>query len=136
MKFLQTNRWKKRGMALVPMQYPFGFWGNHPAIVTIYQIDGSIAISHGGIEMGQGMNTKVKNFLDTSCFHFTIKFLAGCSSGCPYSWSAPRNNFHKAQQQPEQSECHRYRRQSWFRGSQLCKKYIIKYLSSSRGISF
>lgn len=46
-------------MALVPMQYPFGFWGNHPAIVTIYQIDGSVAISHGGIEMGQGMNTKV-----------------------------------------------------------------------------
>ncbi|CAB3359550.1 Hypothetical predicted protein [Cloeon dipterum] len=58
-EFNAANRWKKRGMSLVPMQYPFDFWGNHPAIVSIYQSDGSVAISHGGIEMGQGMNTKV-----------------------------------------------------------------------------
>jgi len=60
--YLKANRWKKRGMAIVPMQYPFNFWGNHPAIVSIFQSDGSVAVCHGGVEMGQGMNTKVKYF--------------------------------------------------------------------------
>ncbi|XP_065336761.1 uncharacterized protein LOC135937537 [Cloeon dipterum] len=57
--FNSSNRWKKRGMAIVPMQYRFPVGGNYSAIVSIHHGDGSVSIAHGGIEMGQGMNTKV-----------------------------------------------------------------------------
>jgi xanthine dehydrogenase/oxidase len=46
-------------MAIVPMQYRFGIWGNYEVLIAIHHIDGSVSITHGGIEMGQGLNTKV-----------------------------------------------------------------------------
>jgi xanthine dehydrogenase/oxidase len=55
----RNNRWTKRGMSLVPVK--FGVLWSHGwfgTLVNIYS-DGTIAISTGGIEMGQGLNTKV-----------------------------------------------------------------------------
>lgn len=41
------------------MQYALDFFGSIPAYVAIYQGDGSVVVSHGGVEMGQGINTKI-----------------------------------------------------------------------------
>ncbi|KAL3275092.1 hypothetical protein HHI36_019863 [Cryptolaemus montrouzieri] len=56
--FNKENRWKKRGISMVPMAWNYSPAGPITAVVSIYHIDGSVSISHGGIEIGQGINTK------------------------------------------------------------------------------
>ncbi|CRL08602.1 CLUMA_CG021290, isoform A [Clunio marinus] len=58
-QFNQENRWIKRGIAIVPMKFHIEYFGSLHAIVSIYHRDGSVAVTVGGIEMGQGLNTKV-----------------------------------------------------------------------------
>jgi xanthine dehydrogenase/oxidase len=56
----QTNRWKKRGISCVPLKWGAAWTGmNQNTFVAIYSDDGSVAVSHGGVECGQGINTKV-----------------------------------------------------------------------------
>lgn len=56
--FNKNNRWRKRGLKLIPLTIEIFYPGNFNAIVSIYHADGTVVIMHGGIEMGQGMNTK------------------------------------------------------------------------------
>ncbi|XP_072939910.1 xanthine dehydrogenase-like [Epargyreus clarus] len=58
-EFNNQNRWRKRGIKLSPLTYDVIHFGNYNSIVSIYYGDGSVVIIHGGIEMGQGLNTKV-----------------------------------------------------------------------------
>ena len=59
--FNAANRWRKRGVAMVPVKYGSGY--NLPmleqatAIVSIYQADGTVVIHQSGVEMGQGLLT-------------------------------------------------------------------------------
>ena len=68
--FNAVNMWKKRGMSLVPMRYPhymkeYGLKMN--CLISIFGMDGTISVAHNGIEMGQGMNTKV-----VQCVAYTL----------------------------------------------------------------
>ncbi|XP_033860545.1 aldehyde oxidase 5 isoform X1 [Acipenser ruthenus] len=60
-EFNKNNRWRKRGLCTVPLKFGVGFSkGFHnqgAALLHIYK-DGSVLLTHGGTEMGQGINTK------------------------------------------------------------------------------
>ncbi|XP_072944523.1 uncharacterized protein [Epargyreus clarus] len=57
-KFNDANAWKKKGLKLSVMSYPISYSGNYSVTISVYHADGTIIMSHGGIEMGQGINTK------------------------------------------------------------------------------
>ncbi|XP_050015250.1 aldehyde oxidase 1 [Alexandromys fortis] len=61
-KFNAENSWKKRGLAMIPLKFPVGLFtvamGQAAALVHVY-LDGSVLVTHGGIEMGQGVHTKM-----------------------------------------------------------------------------
>ena len=57
------NSWKKRGLALIPTRYGVGFGPDQflsqaGALLHVYT-DGSVLLTHGGMEMGQGLHTKM-----------------------------------------------------------------------------
>ncbi|CAL8069378.1 unnamed protein product [Orchesella dallaii] len=58
--FNKQNRWKKRGLSVVPVRYSIEYFTtSYPVSIAIYHVDGHVSVSHGGTEMGQGINTKV-----------------------------------------------------------------------------
>uniref|UniRef100_A0A8C7ANJ9 FAD-binding PCMH-type domain-containing protein n=1 Tax=Neovison vison TaxID=452646 RepID=A0A8C7ANJ9_NEOVI len=61
-EFNKKNYWKKKGMAIVPMKFSVGFaatsYHQAAALVHIYT-DGSVLVTHGGNELGQGIHTKM-----------------------------------------------------------------------------
>uniref|UniRef100_A0A6I8PKZ2 Xanthine dehydrogenase/oxidase n=1 Tax=Ornithorhynchus anatinus TaxID=9258 RepID=A0A6I8PKZ2_ORNAN len=60
--FNRENTWKKRGLAIIPTKFSIGirisFLNQAGALVHVYT-DGSVLLTHGGIEMGQGLHTKM-----------------------------------------------------------------------------
>jgi len=70
-QFNSSNKWKKRGLSLIPTKYGLGFgmllhkfnkWSvllNQAAAQVNIYIDGNILVSIHGVEMGQGLHTKV-----------------------------------------------------------------------------
>ncbi|XP_036946883.1 aldehyde oxidase 6 isoform X1 [Acanthopagrus latus] len=62
-QFNQQNRWKKRGIAIIPIKYGIAFaesfLNQAGALVHVYK-DGSVLVTHGGTEMGQGIHTKMQ----------------------------------------------------------------------------
>jgi xanthine dehydrogenase/oxidase len=60
--FNNNNRWRKRGIAMVPTKFGISFttkfMNQAGALVQVYT-DGTVLVTHGGVEMGQGLHTKV-----------------------------------------------------------------------------
>ncbi|XP_020627784.1 xanthine dehydrogenase/oxidase-like isoform X2 [Orbicella faveolata] len=60
--FNRENRWRKRGIALTPTKFGISFtalfMNQAGALVHVYT-DGSVLVTHGGTEMGQGLHTKM-----------------------------------------------------------------------------
>ncbi|XP_047317867.1 xanthine dehydrogenase 1-like [Impatiens glandulifera] len=61
-QFNRCNRWKKRGIAMIPTKFGISFttkfMNQAGALVHVYT-DGTVLVTHGGVEMGQGLHTKV-----------------------------------------------------------------------------
>ncbi|XP_028031939.1 xanthine dehydrogenase/oxidase-like [Bombyx mandarina] len=57
-QFNKDNRWVKRAIKINVMEFPVIYYGNFTVMISIYRMDGTVTITTGGIEMGQGANTK------------------------------------------------------------------------------
>ncbi|CAF4859885.1 unnamed protein product [Rotaria sp. Silwood1] len=61
-EFNQKNKYRKRGVSMIPVKFGIGFEIQHynqaGAFVHVYK-DGSVVISHGGVEIGQGLHQKM-----------------------------------------------------------------------------
>jgi xanthine dehydrogenase/oxidase len=61
--FNVQNRWRKRGVAALPTKFGINFTAKFMnqagALVNVYT-DGTVLVTHGGTEMGQGLHTKIE----------------------------------------------------------------------------
>ncbi|XP_055348687.1 uncharacterized protein LOC129595644 [Paramacrobiotus metropolitanus] len=58
--FNNNSRWKKKGLGVIPMRYAVEWQGGgYDCLIAVYKNGGTVAVTHGGIELGQGINTKV-----------------------------------------------------------------------------
>ncbi|XP_051157348.1 xanthine dehydrogenase-like [Leptopilina boulardi] len=61
-EFNKSNRYRKRGISVVSSKHGIAFseqfLNQGGALVNVY-LDGSVLITHGGVEMGQGLHTKM-----------------------------------------------------------------------------
>lgn len=73
-QFNSKNRWKKRGIAMVPTKFGISFtvksMNQAGALVQVYT-DGTVLVTHGGVEMGQGLHTKVAQ-VAASAFNISL----------------------------------------------------------------
>ncbi|XP_051142249.1 xanthine dehydrogenase 1-like isoform X2 [Andrographis paniculata] len=67
--FNLQNRWRKRGIAIVPTKFGISFTAKFMnqagALVHVYT-DGTVLVTHGGTEMGQGLHTKIAQIAASS----------------------------------------------------------------------
>ncbi|XP_062863680.1 xanthine dehydrogenase/oxidase isoform X2 [Trichomycterus rosablanca] len=61
-KYNKQHRWTKRGLSIIPTKFGISFTAvflnQAGALVHVYT-DGSVLLTHGGTEMGQGLHTKM-----------------------------------------------------------------------------
>jgi xanthine dehydrogenase/oxidase len=62
-QFNEQNRWRKQGISMIPIKYGVSYTfltGNQGgALLTVCESDGTVVVATGGVEMGQGLATKL-----------------------------------------------------------------------------
>ncbi|MEW5297568.1 MAG: hypothetical protein WDW36_000770 [Sanguina aurantia] len=61
-QFNAVNRWRKRGLAATPTKFGISFttkFLNQAGALAHIYLDGTVLVTHGGVEMGQGLHTKM-----------------------------------------------------------------------------
>ena len=69
---------------MVPLKFGIVWLYEGTVLVDVYAGDGSVAVVHGGVEVGQGINTKVtftETYILLSCYSL-YSSLPGCTSCC------------------------------------------------------
>lgn len=105
-EFNRKNKWRKRGLALIPVKYGSGYnllqLEQAAAVVAVNQADGTIVIHQGGVDMGQGLTTQAQQvaayvlgvpmtmiFIDNAKTSITPNpTSSGASTGTPYACEA------------------------------------------------
>lgn len=68
-QFNLENKWKKRGISMIPLKYGISYtfrpMNQGSAYIIVYREDGSVMLHHGGVEMGQGLHTKMAQIVAT-----------------------------------------------------------------------
>ncbi|MEO1594523.1 MAG: molybdopterin cofactor-binding domain-containing protein [Pseudomonadota bacterium] len=63
-QFNAKNTWRKRGIYMLPVKYGSGYnlvqLEQASALVSIYATDGTVLINQSGVDMGQGLVTKIE----------------------------------------------------------------------------
>lgn len=81
-EFNSRNSYKKRGVSCIPTKYgiAFGakFLNQAGALVHVYQ-DGTVLLTHGGVEMGQGIHTKMIQ-VAAECLEIPIESIYFCET--------------------------------------------------------
>ena len=60
--FNKKHKWRKRGLAMIPTMYGVNFpvkYLNQAGSQVLLYTDGTVLVTHAGVEMGQGLNIKV-----------------------------------------------------------------------------
>jgi len=69
---IALSRWRKRGIACLPTKFAVAyqdtFLNQGGALVHVYT-DGSVYLTHGGTEMGQGLHTKMVQVIVSSFYN-------------------------------------------------------------------
>lgn len=59
-EYNKGSLWRKRGIYIVPVKYGIGWAGYQAGVkIGVRLTDGCVIVNHSGIEIGQGINTKV-----------------------------------------------------------------------------
>ncbi|KAL5036700.1 hypothetical protein BDV3_005886 [Batrachochytrium dendrobatidis] len=61
-EFNRNNKYRKRGITIMPTKFGLAYtarWLNQAGALVHVYTDGSVRLSHGGTEMGQGLHTKI-----------------------------------------------------------------------------